>query len=176
MILNVTPVLVPLLAFYLLRSRAGVAIRGAADNPARVASLGVSVLSVTGRVWLLAGLLSGVASMLLAFGGSIPRDPDAILDPTVLVRVLAIVVFARFVSMPIAAAAAIVLGVVNACVQFAYSTSAGLDAALLVIIGVALVLQRAQKVRADADVESGLRTTREIRPIPAELRNLPDVR
>jgi branched-chain amino acid transport system permease protein len=176
LVLLVTAVLVPLLAYYLLRSRAGVAIRGAADNPARVASLGVSVLSVTGRVWILAGLLSGVASMLLAFGGNLPRDPDAILDPTVLVRVLAVVVFARFASMPVAALAAVVLGIVSACVQFAYSTTAGLDAALLVIIGLALILQRAQRVRADADVESGLRTTREVRPIPAELRHLPEVR
>ena len=176
LVLVVTAVLVPLLAFYLLRSRSGVAIRGAADNPARVASLGVSVLSVTGRVWLLAGLLSGVASMLLAFGGSLPQDPDAVLDPVVLVRVLAIVVFARFASMQIAALAAVVLGIVTACVQFAYNTTAGLDAALLVIIGVTLLLQRVQRVRADADVESGLRTTREVRPIPRELRNLPEVR
>ncbi|MDX6273365.1 MAG: hypothetical protein QOJ92_575 [Frankiales bacterium] len=169
-------VVVPLLAWYLLKSSAGVAIRGAADNPSRVASLGVSVLSVTGRVWLLAGLLSGVGAMLLTFGGALPASPDNVLDPVVLVRILAIVVFARFTSISMAAVAAVVLGVLNSTVQFAYSTTAALDAALLVIIGLALVLQRNHRVRADADVESGLRAAKEIRPIPTELRSLPEVR
>ena len=169
-------VVVPLLAWYLLKSSAGIAIRGAADNPSRVASLGVSVLSVTGRVWMLAGLLSGLGGMLLTFKGAIPKDPETILDPGTLVRILAIVIFARFTSITIAAISGIVLGVLSSSVEFAYSTSAGLDAALLIIIGVALLLQRNQRVRADADTGTGLRTAKEVRPIPRELRSLPEVR
>lgn len=162
------------LGLYLLRSATGVAIRAAADDPTRAATLGVNVPAVTGRVWLIAGLLSGVAGMLLAFGGGLPRDPDRLLDAALLVRVLAVVVFARFTNVAIAAVAAVVLGVVSSSVQFAYSTTAGLDAALLVIIAAALLLQRARRERADTD--SGLRVAREIRPVPTELRGLPEVR
>jgi branched-chain amino acid transport system permease protein len=176
LVLIAVAIVVPLLAWYLVKSSAGVAIRGAADNPSRVSTLGVNVLSVTGRVWLLAGLLSGVAGMLLALGGTLPSDPDNVLEPAVLVRILTIVVFARFTSIGLAGLAALVLGILSAATEFAFSTTAPLDAALLAIIGAALLLQRNAQVRADADVESGLRNSREIRPIPAELRSLPEVR
>src|SRR5258708_24464882 len=54
------------LAFFLQRSRRGVAVRGAADNPQRARTLGVDVDSLVGTAWLIAGVLSGVAGCLAA--------------------------------------------------------------------------------------------------------------
>ena len=170
-----TVVLVLGIGWYLLRSSAGIAIRGAADNSSRVASLGVNVLSVTGRVWILAGVLSGVAGVLAAMGGEVAGPADGI-DVELLVRILAIVVFARFASVPLAGLAALVMGVLQQTVQFAYNTTVMLDGLLLAVIALAMLLQRAQRVRADADTDSGFKTAREIRPIPRELRHLPEVR
>ena len=170
-----TVVLVAALGWYLLKSASGVAIRGAADNSSRVASLGVNVLSVTGRVWILAGVLSGVAGVLAAMGGDVATPTDGI-NVELLVRILAIVIFARFSSIPLAGLAALVMGILQQTVQFAYNTTVMLDGLLLLIIGLAMLIQRVQRVRADADVESGFKTAREIRPIPRELRGLPEVK
>jgi branched-chain amino acid transport system permease protein len=175
LVLIATLVLVVALGWYLMRSSAGIAIRGAADNSSRVASLGVNVLSVTGRVWILAGVLSGVAGVLAAMGGSVVK-PGVGIDVELLVRILAIVIFARFASVPLAGVAAVVMGILQQTVQFAYNTTVMLDGLLLLIIGVAMLVQRVQRVRADADVESGFKTAREIRPIPRELKVLPEVR
>jgi branched-chain amino acid transport system permease protein len=166
---------VAVLTWYLRKSAAGVAIRAAAENPGRVASLGVNVRSVTGRVWLIAGIVSGLAGCLSAMGGLIPKA-DGALNVELIVRVLLITLFARFTSLPIAAVAAVVVGILQQCVVFAYGSPVSLDGALLGIIALTLLLQRAQRVRADVDTASEMRTAREIRPIPGELRHLPEVR
>jgi len=165
---------IPLLTLYFRKSSAGVAIRAAADNPSRVASLGVDVNAVVGRVWLIAALLSGLAAILTTMGSGPP--PDGVdIDVGLLVRILAAAVIARLVSLPVAGIAAIGLGVLQETMLFSFGTPLLLDAVLVLIIGGVLMLQRAASVRADVDVATSWRGARETRPIPAELRDLPEV-
>lgn len=166
-------VLLPLLVLYLGRSSTGIAIRAAAENPGRVATLGVNVRSVIGKVWLLAGFLSGVAGVLQAMSGGGGRNTDGV-NVGLLVRIFAVAVIARLTSLTIAAVAAVVLGILQECVLFAFGTPLPLDGSLLILISVVLLLQRRVATRADSDT-GGQRTAREVRPIPAELRNLPEV-
>ncbi|MBW3667596.1 MAG: ABC transporter permease [Actinobacteria bacterium] len=162
---------------YFRHSRTGIAIRAAAENPARAQTLGVDVQGVTSRVWLLAGLLGGVAGVLGAFGSSVRPETNTIAIPAgTLTVILAVAVMARFHSLPMVAAAAVALGVLRAAVQYAFASTTPLDAALVFLIGGLLLLQRAKESRAHREDASGYEVTREVRPIPHELRVLPQVR
>jgi branched-chain amino acid transport system permease protein len=176
------PVLLVAITTYLRRSSTGVAIRGAADNPQRAATLGVNVTSVTVRIWALAGLLSGLAAIVPAFiggvgGGSGSQDRAA---PTIpvsqLVVLLTVLVLARFANLWMAAAAGVVLSVLSTTVQVSYSSQVPLDAVYVFLVGGLLLLQRDTSTRANREDFSGLEVTRELRPVPHELRGLPVVK
>jgi branched-chain amino acid transport system permease protein len=176
------PVLLAGTAFYLRRTSTGVAIRAAAENPQRAATLGVNVASVTSRIWVLAGLLSGIAAILPAFlggvgGGSGSGDREA---PTIpisqLVVLLTVLVLARFTSIWMAGVAALVLSILSTTVQVSYSSQVPLEACYVFLVGGLLLLQRDTSTRATREDFSGLEVTRELRPIPDELRGLPVVK
>lgn len=164
------------LALYFRRSRTGVAIRAAAENPARAQTLGVDVQAVTGRVWFITGALAGVAGVVGAFGASVQADNGSVTIPAgALSVILAVAVLARFRSLVMVAAAAVALGVLRSAVQFAFASTTPLDAALVFLIGALLLLQRAKESRAEREDVSGYEVTREVRPVPRELRGLPQV-
>lgn len=170
-------VAVPLLVVYLKRSRTGRAIRAAAENPSRASTLGINVESVGARVWLIAGLLAGIATVLEAMRGGLELAIEGGgLDINLLVRILAAAVIARLTSLPIAAVSSLALGALEEVALFSFGSALPLDAALVVIIGLTLMLQRRESVRSDADQSDAWRAAREIRPVPQELRSLPEVR
>lgn len=177
-------VLVPLVlvgtVLYLRRSDTGVAIRAASDNPQRASTLGVDVTAVTSRIWLLVGLLSGLAAVIPAFqggGGGSGQDAQAPTIPiTQLVVLLTMLVFAKFTNLWLVAAAGLVLSTLSTAVQVAYSSQAPLEAGYVFLVGGLLLLQRETRTRASREDFSGLEVTRELRPIPHELRGLPIVR
>ncbi len=175
LVVAVVAITIPLLTLYFRRTSTGVVIRAAADNPMRVATLGVDVNAVVGRVWAVAALLSGLAAILTTMGSGPP--PDGVdINVGLMVRILAVAVIARLVSLPVAGAAAIGLGVLEETMLFSFRTPLLLDALLVAVIGAVLMLQRATAVRADVDSTGSWRAAREVRPIPRELRGLPEVR
>jgi branched-chain amino acid transport system permease protein len=165
---------VVLLTLYFKLSPTGIAIRAAAENADRAKTLGINTTRVTGRVWLISGLLSAVVGILIAM--SLGASTQASLSVSGLVRILAVVVIARLVSLPMAIAAAAVLGVFEQAVLWFFSSVTPLDGLLLVIIGLVLMVQRYRGERAEVIQASGWRASREVRPIPEELRSLPTVR
>ena len=173
------PVVLVAMSVYLRRSETGVAIRAAADNPQRAQTLGVDVANVTSRVWLISGLLSGIAALLPAMlGGAGAQSKDSAVTIPVgqLVVILTVLVVARFANIWMAAAAALVLSVLQSAVQLSYSSQAPLDAGFVFLVGALLLLQRDRQTRAAREDFSGLDVTRELRGIPRELRGLPTVR
>jgi len=160
------------LFFYLRLSATGTAIRASAENPARAATLGVNVSKVTSRVWLIVGILSGLGALL----ATIQSGGSGGLGPTTLVEILAVAVVARFTNLPMTLIAAVVLGVLQQAVLWAYNTSTPLDAGLIVLIAIVLLAQRYRVSRAELEQSSAWQATREVRPIPEELRVLPSVR
>ena len=160
------------IAIYMTRSATGTAIRAASENSARASTLGVDVGRVTGRVWLLAGLLSGISGLLVV--SAVPVTTG--IDVGALVQILLVAVIARLVSLPMAAAAAVVVGVFGDSVAWAFNNPDAYPALLFVLVAVALLVQRYQVSRADLDLASSWQSSKEARPIPAELRVLPSVR
>lgn len=172
----ITPLVLIGTVVYLRRTSTGVAMRAAADNPARASTLGVDVPSVTTRIWVIAGLLSGLAAVVPSFVDGVGKDTGSIIPIGTLVALLTALVFARYVNFWMAAAASLVLSVLATAVQVSYSSAAPLEAAYVFIVGGLLLLQRDRSTRAAREDFSGLDVARELRPIPSELRNLPQVK
>jgi branched-chain amino acid transport system permease protein len=162
-------------ALYLARSRTGTAIRATAENASRAQTLGVDVVRVNSRVWMLVGALSGAAAVLAAMSAP-AGDGTAPAGATVLVRILVVVVVARFTSLPMAGLAALAFGVLNAAVQYSIGSTTVLDGTLVLVISGLLLLQRRESSRADRDTSSAYLAGRQVRPVPPELRDVPSVR
>lgn len=156
---------------YFRRSSTGTAIRGASENPDRAGTLGINVTKVTSRVWLFVGLLSAVGALLqqVSIGGSGGLGPDT------LVEILAVAVIARLSNLPLAAIAAVFIGFLEEAVLWAFNSIVPLEGGLIILIAVALLLQRYKSSRAEIEQASGWQAAKEIRPIPRELRRLPTV-
>ena len=162
------------LAAFLRYTRAGIAVRAAAENADRASLLGVPVARLSTIVWILAGLCSGIAVFLQAPVTALPTG--GAVSPLVLLYGLAAAVVARMESLPIAFAAGMAIGVVQ---QGAFSGSSKPDdaAALMlpVILG-ALLFQRRRMARAFDTGVASFRALQEFRPIPVEMRGLDAVR
>jgi branched-chain amino acid transport system permease protein len=162
------------LAAFLRFTRAGIAVRASAENADRASLLGVPVARLSTIVWVLAGLCSGLAVYLHAPVTALPTGGTV--SPLVLLYGLAAAVVARMESLPIAFAAGMAVGVIQ---QGAFAGSSRPDdaAALMlpVILG-ALLFQRRRMARAYDTGVASFKSLQEFRPIPAELRGLPEVR
>lgn len=175
-IIAVVAVLVALTAFLRLSSY-GVAIRAAAENGDRANLLGVPVKRLSTIVWALSGFMSALAVILrvpiLGFSSFSSVSGGGF---SLLLRTLAAAVIGGMESLPVTAAAAIALGILQELGAWWFHNATYVDAMLLVIVLVALLLQRDKLTRA---ADTGIGTwgaMQEVRPIPPELRRLPEVR
>jgi branched-chain amino acid transport system permease protein len=169
---------------YLRFSAVGTAIRAAAESPSRARTLGINVDGVNTRVWLIAAATSAVCAISFNFvnpvgavgTGDNSPSPTATLGVTQLVVVLTATVIARFSSLAVAALASIVLAVLDQSMAWSYGSSATFRSLLVVILGALLLLQRRETGRVDVDDSAGWQATKELRPIPRELRSLAPVK
>jgi len=174
LVMLAVPLLLAGLAWFFSRSDLGIAVRAAADSNERALLLGIPVRRLSLITWVLAAGLSGMASIL-----SVPilgTDLGVIGGPVVLLAPLAAAVIARMESLPVAVAAALGIGVFQQAVFWNYPRSSTVDVGLFVIILFALLLQRRRVSRVDDTGLGGYVAVREVRPIPAVLRDLPEVR
>ncbi|WP_436795125.1 ABC transporter permease [Actinospongicola halichondriae] len=168
-----TAVICAALAAFFRYTDMGIAVRASAENGERASMLGIPVARVSTIVWIIAGLLSGIAVFLrapmvgLTIGSSI--------GPSVLLYGLAAAVLARMEKLPAAVIAGMGIGIINQSAIFATNKGNLADASMLVLILVALLVQRGALSRAfDAGVATW-QSAKEYRPIPAELRSRQEV-
>ncbi|HUR77127.1 MAG TPA: ABC transporter permease [Acidimicrobiales bacterium] len=175
LIMLIVPVVILGLTYFLLKTDAGVAIRAAAENSDRALLLGIPVRRLSTIVWALAGGLSALTYVLkVPFTGVAPAIANG---PTVLLPGLAAAVVARMESLPRAFAAGLGLGIVEQTVRW-NSTGAPsfVNVAYFVVILAALLLQRGRLSRALDTVTSSWSSMGVVKPVPIELRHLPEVR
>jgi branched-chain amino acid transport system permease protein len=163
------------LAWFLLRTDVGIAVRAAAENEDRALLLGIPIKRLSTIVWMVAGGLAALTFVLKApFSGVTPGLASA--GPIVLLPALAAAVVARMESLPIAFAAGIGIGVMEQVVRWNTSGSPTLQNFLfLIVILAALLLQRGKLSRAMEGATSSWSATAVLKPIPDELRRLPEV-
>ncbi len=152
----------------------GVAVRASAENAERASLLGIPVKRVSTIVWMLAAVLSAVGVFLR--GPLIGIPLTGFVGLTTLLFGLAVAVMARMESLPIAFGAGLFIGVVDRAAIFATNRSSLATAAMFVVITVALLVQRGKLSRAMELGASSWQAVREFRPIPLELRDVPEVR
>jgi branched-chain amino acid transport system permease protein len=161
------------LAAFLRRSRIGVAVRASAENPDRAATLGVDNTVVASVVWMIAGVLSGLAavlSVMAAGGGALGASPST------LVRVLAAAVLAGLSSMALGVVAALALATLDLAFLWSFHNVLLVDAVIVAVLLLYLLARRNQRVGRVDPTGGTWRAAREVRPVPAELAHLPDVR
>ena len=170
-------VLVVALTLFLRYSKYGVAIRAAADNGDRALLLGIPVPRLDTIVWCLAAVLSAAAVLLrvpvLGFSSfqTVSGGGDELLLFT-----LAAAVIGRMESLPRTAVAAVAIGIYQSLATWTFANTTFVDATLVVVIVVALLVQKDAYRRVSGSLGSTWRDIASVRPIPRQLARLPEVR
>jgi branched-chain amino acid transport system permease protein len=175
--LAVVPVVVLALAAFLRWSPYGMAIRAAAENGDRARLLGVPVPRLSTIVWTVAGVLSALAVLLrVCVTGFSSFTSVSSGGSSLLLFTLAAAVIGRMERLPTTVVAAVALGVFQEAVIWNWSNTTLVDATLILLILGSLLLQRDAFSRVAQAGASTWTALREVRPVPAELRDLPEVR
>jgi branched-chain amino acid transport system permease protein len=172
----VVPLVLAFLAWFLLRTNAGIAVRAAAENSDRALLLGIPVRWLSTIVWTIAGALAVLTYMLSApFEGVKPGVVSN--GPVTLLPMLAVAVVARMSSLPIAFGAGVGLGIMEALVRWNTTGNPALIWAIyLGVIVVALLVQSGSLSRAEESGTSSWSAVGALKGIPVELKNLPEVK
>jgi branched-chain amino acid transport system permease protein len=152
----------------------GIAVRASAENAERASLVGIPVKRVSTIVWMLAATLSAVGVFFTVPLTGLPLT--GFVGPRLLLLGLAIAVIARMESLPAAFAAGLLIGIVDQSIVFTTHTAGLTDPAIFVVVLVALLVQRGRFSRAVELGASSWQAVKEVRPIPTELRNVPEVR
>jgi branched-chain amino acid transport system permease protein len=172
----VVPACLVALALFLQRSTIGIAIVGAAERADRAFTLGIPVKRLHTVVWVVASVLAFLAMFLRA--GAVGLPIGEVLAPTFLVQALAAAVFGRFERFTTIAAAAIGLGIVDQSMTFQPGNRPAYNDAVLfgiVLVGLLVTRRGSGTGRVDSDASATWQATKEIRPVPREMRRLPEV-
>jgi branched-chain amino acid transport system permease protein len=172
-ILAVVPLVIGVLAWFLGRTDAGIAMRAAAENLDRARLLGIPVARLSTLVWIVGGGLSALTYVL-----TVPSKgavPSGLAGPGLLLPALAAAVLARMESLPVAFFAAAGLGALEQLVFWNGNVPSAADVVFLLVILAGLLFRRDRMGRL-SDTSSSWTDTAVARPIPFELRRLPEVR
>jgi ABC-type branched-subunit amino acid transport system ATPase component/ABC-type branched-subunit amino acid transport system permease subunit len=173
LILIIVPLMTVALAFFLNRTKHGIAIRASAANPdaARLAAVNVRRMSTV--VWATAGVLATVGTILSAPITTSTSTGILDLGPGLLLRVLVAALIGRMVSPGFALIGGIAIGVGESLLFYNMPSQHGvLDLALFVVVLVALVpLVRGSAANA-TDAHARWSFSPRVRPIPSELADV----
>lgn len=175
LIMIVVPLVIAFLAWFLLRTSVGVAVRAAAENEDRALLLGIPVRRLATIVWAIGGALAVLTYMLSApFEGVKPGIASN--GPTVLLPLLAAAVIARLESLPTAFTAAVGLGIAEQLVHWNVPNHpAFIYVVYLAAILVALLAQSGKLSRAQVSGASSWASITVLKPVPTELRRVPEI-
>ncbi len=167
--LVVIPVLGAALAWFLNRTIWGIAITATAANPDASRLAGLSPRKVSTLVWVLAGGLAAITTVLAAPLRSTPVSGLAQAGGIqLLVIALAVALLARMRSMLVAVVAGVVVGVVERVVFYNWAHQAGLMELVLfgvVIVGVLIAH------RGGAGGDGAWSLSSRVAPLPDRLRS-----
>jgi branched-chain amino acid transport system permease protein len=169
------PIAFVALAAWMRLSNVGVAVRGSAERADRASTLGIPVRRLHTIVWTVATVLAFLGMWLRA--GAVGLPIGTVLGPTFLLQALAAVVIGRMERFGVIAAAAIGLGIVDKAITFQPGNNPAFNDAILflIILGALFVTRRPGRGRVGAEQVSTWQAAREVRPIPRELKRLPEV-
>ena len=171
-IVVVTLILVGLTAFFRFTD-VGLAVRASAENRDRAWLLGIPVKRVSTVVWILSSVLAAIGVFLRAPIIGLPIG--TLVGPTVLLYGLAAAVIARMEKFEVAMVASIAIGMVD---QSFYSFSRDPSLGSAIVLPALLVIMLLQRGTESRGKDTGVATWslgQEFRPVPPELRWVPEV-
>ncbi len=173
--LIVAPLALAAVALFLRYTAVGMAVRASAERADRASLLGVPVRRLQTLVWALAALLSFIGVFLRA--GVVGLPSITVLGFGGLLFALAALMLGRLDDLPAITLAALALGVLEQGVAWNNPRSPEvIYLVVAIIVVVTLALRRRSTARAEQDSASSWQTADEVRPIPHELKRLPEVR
>jgi ABC-type branched-subunit amino acid transport system ATPase component/ABC-type branched-subunit amino acid transport system permease subunit len=146
-LLAVIPVVLGAISWFLLRTEAGMAVRGMAENMDRARLLGIPVNQLSMILWSVTGGIAALAVVLQAPTSGVPLSAAA--GPTVLLPALAAAVVVGMRSISGAFVAAVLLGILDQLVLWNVDRQAPTSVVLLAVIVVALLFQKRSWHRAE---------------------------
>lgn len=174
--LVVAPIALVAVGVFLRATAVGTAIRASAERADRASMLGIPVRALHTLVWAVAALLSFTGVFLLTNVVPLPLVEGASLS--VLFIPIAALVLGRADHLPAIVAAAVALGILQEGVV-ASTGGQGLTYPVLAgVVLVAMLVRRgvdARGGRVQAGAVSTWSATDEVRPVPRELRRVPEV-
>jgi ABC-type branched-subunit amino acid transport system permease subunit/ABC-type branched-subunit amino acid transport system ATPase component len=145
LVLVAVPLIAALFAFLLKRTRFGLSVRSAADNPGAASLSGIRVKQMSTVVWIVAGVLASVSALL---AGPVlnqqASDVSEALGPTLLLYSLTAALVGRMESFPLAIVGGVLIGVVDRIVLANTTESPGTNLMVMFVVLVLLVLFRAR--------------------------------
>ncbi|MCC5951937.1 MAG: ABC transporter permease [Acidimicrobiia bacterium] len=180
----VSPAVLVGVAVFLRVTTVGIAIRASAERAQRASLLGIPVKRINTYVWALAAVLSFVGLALRAGIVGLPFGP--VFSLNVLLLALAALTLGKLTDLPAIATSAVALGLLeqgviwNDQINLGFATIPSERAVLVtpiigLVILVALLVQRSGTTRAETDASSSWQTTDDVRPVPPEVRSVPEV-
>jgi branched-chain amino acid transport system permease protein len=169
----VTGLTVAALTLFFRRSNVGLAIRASAENADRALLMGISVRRLSTVVWMLAAVLSALAIFMQTTVTGVNLGVD--IGPTALIYGLAAAIFARMTSFPRALIGAVGVGVLTQSIYYVYNDPFLPGAVMVPVLLIVLLAQRGRLTRGEDAGVASFRQAAEFRPIPPELRRLPEV-
>ncbi|MBI4933373.1 MAG: ABC transporter permease [Actinobacteria bacterium] len=163
------PLSIAFVAWFLNRSRLGIAIRASAERSDRAAMLGIPVARLNTIVWSIAGALAFLALFLRSGITGVPLGYAAGL-PALLVALAALVI-GRLERLPTIACAAIALSLLESGVNWNSESPYLAYPIMAAAMFIALLAQPASTSRRDNDATSSWRGAEEVRPLPPYLAN-----
>jgi ABC-type branched-subunit amino acid transport system permease subunit len=151
----------------------GIAVRASAENADRATLLGISVKRLSTIVWMIAAALSALGVFLRVPVIGLPIGAD--IGPAVLLYALAAAVIARMESFSVALAAGVAIGITENSIYFFSRDPNVAQAVMLPVLLVAMLVQRRSLSRGEDTGLSSFRQASEFRPMPPELRSVPEV-
>jgi len=162
-------------SLWFTRTDVGIAIQAAGDRRDRASTLGIPVGRLQSATWVVAGVLSFLSVFFQAAILGLPLDPTYGL--TALVSALAALALGNFTELPVIAASAVALGVLEQAIAWDEPTDPALALAVLAgMVFAAVVVRQLVARHRDRQAETTLALASSVRDLPASARRLVEVR
>ncbi len=162
-------------SIWFTRSDIGIAVQATGDRRDRASMLGIPVGRLQSITWVVAGVLSFVSIFFQAAILGLPLDPTFGL--TALVTALAALALGNFTELPVIAASAVALGILQQGVAWDEPSNPALGLAVLAaVVFAAIVVRQLLARHTDREAESTLALAGSVRDLPAASRDLTEVR
>ena len=172
--LIIAPLMMVGVAFFLNKTRTGIAVRAAAERGDRANMLGIPVARLSTVVWGIAAVLSFVSLFLRA--GILGAPVGSAFDIVNLLYALAALVIGRLTNLTVIAIAGVCIGFVEYWIAYTADSPLLVVPIVSVALLIALLVQPSSITRRDTDATSTWRGAEEVRPLDDETARLPIMR